>query len=383
MRIQALEQVGGRSGVSRAACIAFSVFVSGVLGGCGNEDAGQTRKGAPPPPSPAATGSGAAAVAVKCETAPDPVYKPLPARSGDYCIEASDVNVSFGEGAKKPIGDVSKLFDGGAEVYLRHKADRIVQVKYVNEKAPTKFVTVTLTRTDTKENAFGMFSQLLVGDRDPADESLPKRKDGVARTTFGTGNAYVWKGTQVAEIVYGDDQASPEILKKEGGPVLEALAKAIGDGLDGDANFPESVAALPKDERLELGERFVIDGLFGVEGLKGAVGYYKRAPDKRYRVAIVSGPAADAEAKLKEHASKCKPATACTFRKEAEGGYTLRVEESGVATEWLMTKKGDALVAVGDEPRVMRANMPEDARTKLVLGGDEKRELLGRIAKEP
>lgn len=328
-----------------------------LLGACRNDT---SRGGGPPPPS-----SAVQAAEGSCATQLQPVFAPLPLVSGEFCVEGSGQE-AFGNGSDKPIADVAKLFDGGAEVYLKHKADRIVQVKYVSAKFPGRYVSVTMTRADSKENAFGMFSLLLIGERDPTDESLPQRRDGSARMTFGTGNAYVWKGSHVVELVYGDDQATPDVLKREGTPVLEVMAKSIGDALPGDANLPELVAALPAAERLELGERFVVDQLFGVDGLQGAVGYYQRKPDKRYRIAVVAGPAETAESKLKKLPG---------FRTDSDG-FALKVEELGSSVEWNLVRKGDRLLAVGDEARVLRGTMPEEQKSKLLLSVEEKRKLL-------
>lgn len=369
-----------RTGVILGSAATLAVLWLGTAACSSKDEAGPARRGAPPPTASSPGGAGSASATVTCASAVAPVLAPLPLKVDAYCLEGPDVDAAFGEGAKKPIGDVANLFDGGAEVYLRHKATRVVQVRYVDPSAPTRFVTVTLTRSDTKENAFGMFSQLLVGDRDPADPTLPKRKDGVARATFGTGNAYVFRGSSVAEIVYGDDQASPEVLKKEGGPVLEKMAKAIGDALDGDANFPESVAKLPADERLELGERYVVDALLGVPGVRGALGYYKRG-DKRYRIAIVSNKAPEAESMIDTFVAKsCKAPKTCSFKKQPEGIAWFRTEESGVTIEWAVAMQGDRMVAVGDEARVMRADLPPDERAKMVLTSDDKSALATKLA---
>lgn len=302
----------------------------------------------------------------------------LPDKSGSFCIDPNGSDRGFGEGAKNPLDGICDLFDGECEIYKRFDVKHVVEARYVDGDGSGSTIDVKLSMFGSRDNAYAMFTKRVVGDNDPAHEDTPTRIDGGGAAALGWGNAYLWRGQHLAEIVYSDaGTASDTQIKAKGEALLPPLVKAIGDKLPGDLELPDAAAALPTEKRLDVGVRFDTKDLLGVEGTgEGAYGYYADGPVRWRAVSIVKSDADQAEDVLGTFG---KVAGATKEKGIGDGAYRVMLKYSGPPTEWLIAHKGKRVLGIGDEPRALREGMsPEEHREK-TLSQDKKRSLLSAL----
>ncbi len=340
-----------------------------ALVGCNDGDPPPRREPPPPPAAKPATCSGERKVN-------DPRNLALlPPETGSFCIDPNASDRGFGEGAQNPIDGICDLFDGECEIYKRFDVKQVVEARYVDGSGSGSTIDVKLSMFGSRDNAYAMFTKRVVGDNDPAHEDTPKRIDGGGAAALGWGNAYLWRGQHLAEIVYSDaGTASDKEIKAKGEALLPPLVKAMGDKLPGDLDLPEAAAALPTDKRLEVGVRFDTQDVLDVPGTgPGAYGYYADGPVRWRAVSIVK---ADADQAADALASFGKVAGATAEKGIGDGAYRVMLKFSGPQTEWLVAQKGKRVLGIGDEPRALRDGMGADEHRKATLSQAQKRELL-------
>src|SRR6202042_269666 len=110
-----------------------------------------------------------------------------------------------------------------------------------------------LSRFGDDNGAFGMFTKRVVADADPAEPTTPKPLEAGARGAIGTGRAYVWKDTYLAELQYNNEEETPEALSASSARILSAVAKEIGAHLPGASLMPPAAEALPTQSLLPNG----------------------------------------------------------------------------------------------------------------------------------
>lgn len=363
-----------------------------VLAACGDPEGAKPapdKRGAPPPP-PAAASSGAAPITCTRESLQDDQAKVfLPAKHDAYCLDPKEADQSFGKGTPQALEKIADLFDGESKNYEDYGVERVVHARYVAQAGGPTSIDVNASRFATDAAAYAMFTKRVVGDGDPADEATPKEAKAGGAAALGVGNAYLWRGPWLLEIVYNDDTATPDKLAKDSEKVLGSFVRVVGEKIPGDTNLPPVVALLPMPaDRLPMGVRYRLDAAFpglggepdhpAKDGVPGAVGYYTR-DGKRFRVTVVK--AAD-EAKAKEifqRAAKNKGAAAVPGVGDEATKYEWT--EGALTGSILVARKGDRVVAVYDELRVLRGGMPEADRAKLTFTAEEKQKALEEAVK--
>lgn len=316
---------------------------------------------APPPPPPAKKAEGCTREAID-----DPQTKAFfPSRLEGFCLDA-DGGKAIGEGTKQKLENLSDFFDGEAEVYHQHKVTRVTQLKYVTEASPAA-IDILVSKFDSAESAFAMFTMRVVSDGDPADDATAKPTPGGGAAALGVGNVYLWKGEWLLEIVYSNDTATPAAITKEANAVLPAFAKAIGEKVTGEPGWPALMKGLPTDKRLASGFRlFMFDAFKFAKGPgKVAVGYYADGK-KRWRVARFEGTPAEVTA-YGERLKKASP-----------GGL---FKEDDVEAELVLEPRETTLFVVQDEPRAFKAGIKPEERAALSLSKAEKESLLKTLTR--
>ncbi|HLV65193.1 MAG TPA: DUF6599 family protein [Polyangiaceae bacterium] len=301
---------------------------------------------APPPPvessQPGACASGGG-------TVKDAVSEPhLPRLAGDYCIDPHGEAKTFGEQAGAPLDAVCDLFDGECEVYKRFGLERVVTVQYIDGKGSPGTVTVTLSRFDSPEAAYGFFTKRVVADGDPL-EVAPAPLDAGAAGALGTGMAYVYRGEMVAELRYVHELESPEQIKASSARVLPVVAKALGDRLPGEKTVPVAAVRLPEANRIPSGVHYEYRDLFGVSGAgRGAVGFYQ---DGKQRYRVLMGVRADEEAAKDTLRTLSRLEGAHRIKGAAYEAHVVPVRESDGApkAEWVVGRMGSLVAGVGDD----------------------------------
>jgi hypothetical protein len=327
---------------------------------------------APPPPiqssKPGACASGGGEVK-------DPVASAyVPRSAGDYCVDPNSEQRAFGENSNTPLEAVCNLFDGECEIYKRFGLRRVFTVQYIDGKGSPGTASLTLSRFASPEAAYAFFTKRVIADADPL-ESAPQPLEAGAAGALGSGIAYVFRGDSVGELRYVNELESPDQIKASSQQVLPPLAKALGEKLPGEAALPPAARVLPKSDLIPLGISYDYDDVFGVNGVgRGAVGYY-RSGSVRFRLASI---VRDDEASAKDVFGTLKKLPgAKTLKDQPFDTLTFTLQDGeGPKVEWLVGRKGNTLVAAGDEPYALvsdqNAKLPEAeklAKAKALLQG--------------
>lgn len=349
------------------------IFVFSALTAACQEKQTAPRREPPPPAAKPAACSGER----KVNDAEN--VKLFPSDAGPFCLDPAGSDKAYGEGTKNPLNGICNLFDGECEIYLSGGVKRVVEARYVDGKGSGATIDVYLSKYESTEAAFAMFTKRVVGDLDPAHPDMAKPTAGGGAAALGIGNAYLWRGAHLAEITYNDAAANTEKeIREKADALLPSLVKAFGDKLPGKPELPASASKLPKEGQLTLGIRFLNDALLGIKGTGGgAFGYYADGAT-RWRVLSVSKGDADQAKDLLKSFSQSGGAA----KEKGIGDAATRFMHTPMGlpkTEWLVARKGDWVVGIGDEDRVLREGMtPEEHRDK-TLSLEKKRELLKKI----
>lgn len=302
----------------------------------------------------------------------------FPKSVATFCLDPAGSDKGYGEGAQNPLEGICDLFDGACVLYQRHQVKRVVEVLYVDDRGGTANIAVKLSKFGSDELALSMFTGLIVGGDDPGHPDAPRKVEAGGLASLGLGNANLWKGAYLAEVLYVDETLSADAVKKQADDTLPVFVKELGSRLPGDVALPPSMAALPSAHRLPLGLRFVTKELLDVEGAgSGAYGYYKDG-DKRWRAAsAVKGDPEQAKDVMRTLAKG--PGTTAVSGL-ADGAIVMIIPEAGGAdSEWLIARRAGHVLGIGDEPRVLRAGMSRDEFAQKTLTRDAKRELLAKL----
>jgi hypothetical protein len=344
--------------------------------GCKKEDDAAAERGAAPPPiassKPGVCKEGGGTVSDKQSAAF------IPRTAGDYCVDPNGETRAYGEEASGTLDKAcTELFDGECEVYKAYGLKRVVTLRYVDGKGSPGAVNVNLSRFENKDGAFGFFTKRVIADADPA-ESAPAKLEAGGAGALGTGIAYVWRGTHVAELSYTNELESPDQLKASSAGALPALAKELGEKLPGDKAPPAAVSALPEAQRVNMGIQYEAKDVLGVSGAgPGAVGYYKDG-DKRWRLFSVVRPD---EESAKDVMKTLKKLDGAKNLKNApvEGlAFSVRTKDSDPKIAWVVTRKGERIFGVGDEESVLSGDTSAADAAKVSLTQEQKIEVLKR-----
>lgn len=338
-----------------------------ALTGCSK---GEEHRGAPPPPPAAAVKAGACASGggTIADAASAPFF---PRVTSGYCLDPNGGDKAFGDGAALPLDEICNLFDGECEIYKGYGVRRVVQAHYVNGAGTVATIDVNVSRFGTSEGAYAMFTRRVVGDGDPADDSTPKPTPGGGSAALGLGNAYLWRGLYLVELTYNNQEAAEATIKAASEALLPPLVREMGDKLPGETALPPAAAALPKENLIPLGIRYITKDLLTETGSgPGAFGYY-RAGDKRYRVAVIARGDAD---QAKDVLSTLGKVRGAAKEKNIADGAVRFMHKEGEAppAEWVFARSGKLVLGVGDEPRSLKATMSADEHAKVTLSKEEK-----------
>ncbi len=348
-------------------CAAFAVV---LVASCSKKEPEREQGVAPPPvesskPGACAAGGGTVKDAVAA--------KFFPRTAGSYCLDPNGETRSYGKEATGTLDTVcTEQFDGECEVYKSFGLNRVVTLRYIDGEGSPGSVNVNLSRFDSPEGAYGFFTKRVVADADPL-ENAPKPLEAGGAAAQGTGVAYVWRADYVAELSYANELEAPEQLAASSAKILPPLAKSLGDGLPGAATLLPAVQRLPTQERIPMGLSYASGDLLGIAGAgHGAMGFYQAGP-KRYRViSIVRPDAAAAEDVFKTlrkidgaKGVKTLPFDALTFEQQSA--------EDGPKVSWVVGRKGNTLLGVGDEEFV--ATGGADSAGKLLDKAEKEQKL--------
>jgi hypothetical protein len=354
--------------------------IAASLGAPGCKDKGATPEqgaGTPPPPPPTETVKAGACAAGGGQVA-DPISAPyfprtLKVGAVDWCIDPQGETRTYGEKGKLTMDEVcTTAVDGECEVYKRYGLKRFVSLRYVDGGGNGGSVEIYLSQYADPAGAYGMFTKRVVADGDPADPSAPKPLEAGAGAAMGTGRAYVWRGDEVAELQYINENESPEALAKSSDAVLAPLAKQIGAKLPGALEKPASAAALPTAGLVGPNAitYFTKDALGLPNVGAGAMGFYKDG-ERRYRLAAIQKGDAD-QAKDVMKTIRSRPgALPVPGPADDSVHVVLQASPESAKVEWLFTRKGALVAGAGDEELAIKPGDAPEKQNAARLSKDE------------
>lgn len=356
---------------AHAATLVLSLFLASA---CKRESVEE--KGAAPPPAPSATPG---ACASGGGTPSDPVTAAFfPRTTSDYCLDPHGEVRSYGQDGRGTIDDVcTQQLNGECEVYKSYGLKRAVTLRYVDGRGSPGTIAVLVSRFGSKEGAYGFFTKRVLADQDPAQVTLTPLEAG-GGGALGSGIAYVFRGDHLAELSYTNETESPDQMRASGKRLLPDLAKAIGDKLPGDVALPPAVQALPAEHRLPMGIAYTPADALGVSGIgPGAAGFYKDG-EQRYRLLSLARADEDAADDVLETLKKVDRATKLKELPFPALAFNHQSSDAAPRTEWVVGRKGNRIVGVGDEELVL-GSLSKEQEQKVKLGRDAKIALLKRL----
>lgn len=371
-------------------CIAPSVLIvlaSLLLGGCKEKDPGRhgdVPPGATPKSSAvqatSSTANTSPSSAGPCASGPGKNTDVVSASyftgslSG-FCIDPASEIRTYGEKGKYTMDEVcTTAFDGECEVYKRFQLKRVVRVNYIDEAGKGANVEIVLSEFSNVDGAYGMFTKRVVADQDPAAPDFIKPVSTLANAAIGSGRAYLFKGTHLAELQYVSEVESPEKQTRTASKLLPIVMEDLAKHLPGVDALPKAAAILPAANRLPNGIQYVLKEPLHLGGVgAAAIGYYAEGA-KRYRVLSV---AKDSENEAKEAFKAIRTragATAGSDKTLGDESTTLFIEDGKdrPRCEYVVVRKGARIVGVGDEDYVLKTNLPLDAQGAARLTREEK-----------
>jgi hypothetical protein len=336
---------------------------------CGCPSKEEAKKDQPAPPPLSSAGAQAGACAGGGGTVADPVSAAwFPRSVGGYCVDPQGETKTYGENAKHAKEEIcTTLFDGECEIYIRYKLTHVVALRYVDGAGKGGTVDVIVSTYADPGGAYGMYTKRVIADSDPADESAPKPIKAGASAVMGTGRAYAWKGSEIVELQYNNEQESPDQIAKSSAAVLPQIAAEIGARVPGGPDKPASAKALPEANLVTPhAVEYLTKEPLGLTGLgPTAIGYYKAgasdpAPGKRYR--LVASAYADADqAKDAMKTLRTRP-EALPVASVGDEGSAVMLKQGDKKVEYVFVRKGALIAGASDDDYAKDDHLTKDEK---------------------
>src|SRR6266545_140433 len=335
-----------------------------------NKDSSSGTRGSAPPPVESASKPGVCA-AGGGQIADPAVAALFPRQAAGYCLDPNGETRVFGEGGKLSMDAIcTEAFDGECEVYKGFGLKRVVQLRYVDGAGSPGSVEVYLSQFGSVDGAYAMFTKRVIADSDPL-EAAPRKLSAGGAGALGTGRAYVWKGSHLAEIQYANEQETPAQMKASSERLLVPIATEIGQKLPGAAALPAAASNLPADKMVPMGILYLPKDLLGLEGAgAGAMGFYKDG-EKRYRVLCAVRDDPEQAKDVIKTMSKVRGAA--EEKGIGENAYRFVVQDKdGSKIEWVVARAGKTVLGIGDEEFIVQPGMAPAEHEKISLSREEK-----------
>jgi hypothetical protein len=205
------------------------------------------------------------------------------------------------------------------------------------------------------DGAYAIYTNRLTGEIDPTDEHAARKLPEVtslpaASGAMGTGKAYAERGSYFLELTYTNDQETPDQLKKSSDVILTALAKAIANTLPETPDVPASAKALPQADLVPNGVMYFDKDVLGIPNAgAGAVGYFKSAKPKRYRMVSAVREGVDSAKDLIHLLRGQAGALPVANLGDDAVEVVLQASPERAKIDWIIARKGPNVMGVGDE----------------------------------
>ena len=179
----------------------------------------------------------------------------FPRTIAGYCIDPQGETRTYGDQGKLDMDAVcTTAFDGECAVYAQFGLKRLVELRFASTERGRRGYGrgVSLCDSVTSRGAYGMFTKRVVADSDPAEPTTPKPLEAGGAAALGTGRAYVWKGSYLAELQYNNEEETPAALAASSAQILSAVAKDVGGRLPGKPEKPAGRRAIAESSTSSL-----------------------------------------------------------------------------------------------------------------------------------
>lgn len=309
----------------------------------------EDRRGAPPPPEPSPSTSAGACARGGGTISDSTTSAFFPRVFDDYCLDPHGQSRAYGTGTNRNIDEIClEAFNGDCETYKSFGLDRVVLVRYVSNHGNAVTIDAVVSKYTSVDGAYGMFTQRVISEADPARKEAPKPIRVDATGALGTGIAYLVKGQIVVELTYTNVEQTPQQVQASANEILPKLSKLVAEKLPGKVEAPIAVQKLPTENLIPLGISFQPKDAFEVQGAgAGAQGYYAEN-GKRFRVLSITR--SDAEQAKDVLSSIAKKPGAQRLKDIADGAVRVMIgDDDSTKTEWIVGRLGNQLFGIGDE----------------------------------
>lgn len=361
--------------MTRSLALALLFPLPFALAACTKDE--KPRGDVPPPPASAAQVKAGA-----CEGGGGQVNDPVsaglfPRAEGGYCLDPQGETKTYGEKGKYSMDEVcTTAFDGDCEIYKKFGLKRVVALRYVDGAGKGGTVDVVLSQFTGVAGAFGMYTMRIVAG-DPTDPSTPRSvavaPEGASvggAAVMGTGRAYVWRGSYLAELQYNNDQETPAQLKASSASALTALSRGLAGKLPEEGGRPASVRALPEADLVPNGVQFFPREPFGWKNVSNAaVGFYKQG-DRRWRAVTVVAGDVDQAKDIMKTLKQLPGSIPVTGAGEDAVHVVVPGSKGAPKVEILVARKGHVVAGAGDEEYALK-DLPTDKSAAARLSKEE------------
>jgi hypothetical protein len=192
----------------------------------------------------------------------------------------------YGAFASSPLDEVCiELFNGECELYKSYGLEGVKTLQYVASDSLATHVSVVVSSFRKSTGAFGFFTRRILGDGQPSQVTV-KSLATTGRAVAGTGMTILWRGKDVVELTYINEEETPQEMERNSPAVLHPLAEAIAKDLVGPTEPERGVRFLESLGADPLGVMVLVDGIMQINGTgPAAVGYFSKG-EMPHRVVI-------------------------------------------------------------------------------------------------
>lgn len=250
----------------------------------------------------------------------------------------------YGVGAPSPLSGVCvELFNGECELYKSYGLEGVKTVRYVAADGSPTSVSVVVSSFRRSSGAFGFFTQRVLGGDLPSRATV-KPLEAEGRAASGVGMTVAWRGKQVVESTYVNENETPQEIEERSPQVLHPLTQLFSQTLVGPTEPEREVRFLEMDGLDPLGVFVMTDGLLHATGTGPAsLGYFSQA-EHPHRVLIADRRDPEGSRDLLLLLRRAHSAATLKGRDIIR----LRTTQPGAFPEtWYLRRQDDVLLGVG------------------------------------
>jgi len=291
-------------------------------------------------------------------------------RVGEFTLDRLAPPLLYGEQGEPLERACERVLGPGCRSDEHAWLERVETLRYLSDSSRTRSVEGVLSRFNDLASAYAHFTRLLVGDADPTELDATALDDG---SLVRLGSSLLgWRGREVLLLTLVDEDLPPDRREASAAQTLPELARAVLSKRGEAMAAPAAVQRLPDAERIALGVRFLLADAFGVAGLGPSARGYYQAGEKRWRVLAIARPDAESAEDVMQSLRRRPDAHPLANAPLEALELTERRLPGEPQLGWLIARRGDVVLGIGDEAHVLPEFMPAAAEAMVKLSRQEK-----------